>query len=281
MVTAWDRLKFSRAMLPTTPITNETDIYIRTWFSAKLDTLTVDLVDIVFLETFAEDARCDLINSLSSPTTCLLVHDWSRTCPRYINPIYQQYLKNREKILLSIGDIRFLLKGKVRGTGTASQALETLGSGTQVIHLNDNAALEKYVDLWEHCCQEGTNWAWKNRHCDVGAWLKMAMDEGKREGARGWMRRYKAWVVEDQAYEKRLVSPEVYYVLRIADYILLAHGSRPNRHCGHEIVDYTGKLKKNHPLVRELDIKLPEVIPVCTVSIHARCRCEECDPRQD
>lgn len=274
MVTAWDRTKFEGAISEATSITKETDIYMRTWFSPKLDTLTLDPVDIVLLGFFTEDARCDLINNLTSPTTCLLLHDWSCTYRRLIKLVYQQYLKNRDKILLSIGEIRFVLKDKVWDTATASQALETVESGTQVVHLNNIAALGKYLQLWEHCCQKETAAAWENKHCDVGNWLKMAIDEGKREGARGWMRRYKAWVVEDQAYEKRLVSPEVFYVLRLADYILAVYGSQPNLHCGHEIVDYMGKLKKNHPLVRELDIKLPEVIPVCTVSILGRCLCE-------
>ncbi|KAG6368600.1 hypothetical protein INS49_002813 [Diaporthe citri] len=268
-----DLAKFGGAISVTTSITNETDIYIRTWFSPKLDTLTLDPVDLVLLGLFAEDARCDLINSLGSPTTCLLVHDWSRTYGRLINPVYQQYIKSRDKILLNIGDVRFVLKDKVWDIETAAQALGTVEPGAQVIHLNDTAALCKGLELWEHCCQYETTASWANKHCDVGAWLKMAIDEGKREGARGWMRRYKAWVVEEQAYEKRLVSPEAYYVLRLADHILSAPGLRPNRHCGHEIVDYTGRLKKDHPLVGELDIKMPEIIPVCTINILGRCCC--------
>lgn len=81
------------------------------------------------------------------------------------------------------------------------------------------------------------------------------------------MKTYTAWGVEDEAYEERLVSPEVYYLLQLADDIISVHGSRSYPGHGHEIVDYTGNLKKDHPLVQELDIKLPKVIPVCTIRI--------------
>lgn len=279
MVTAGDRYKVIRPYGTAESITNETDVYVRTWFSPKLDMMMLNPIDIDTFGFFGGGPRCDLINRLRSPTTCLVVHnDWFRgslVLNLLLDYVYRHFLKNRDKILLSIRDVDFVLKDKAWEIGTAPQVLGTVGSGTQVIRVNDTAALGKYLELWEHCCQYETSFSRKNKHCDLGAWLKMAIDKGKREGARGWMRTYKAWVVEDQAYEKRRVSPEAYCVLRFADHILYARGSRPNRHCGHEVVDYTGNLKKDHPLVRELDIKLPELIPVCTIRIIRRCRCEE------
>lgn len=275
MVTAGDRNKVRGAFSTADSITNETDVYIRTWFSPKLDTIMLNPIDITIFGGFGKDPRCDLINSLRSRTTCLVVHDgWFRG-GLLLKYIYRQYLKNRDKFLLDIGEIEFVVKDKAWDVGTTPQVLGAVGSDTQVIHLNDTAALGKYLKLWEHCCQVETSSSWKNKHCDVGAWLKMAIDEGKREGSRGWLRTYKAWVVEDQAYEKRLVSPEAYCMLRLADYITSAPGSQPDGRRGHEIVDFTGKLKKDHPLVQELNIKLPEVIPVCTIRIIRQCRCEE------
>lgn len=267
MAIACDKNKLDDAVWDDLPITNETDIYMRTWFSPELDTIMINPKELESLLYMGEAVRCDLLNSLRSPTTCLLVPD---DCFHY--RVYQEYLQNREKVLLSIGDVEFVLKDKAWDIGTAPRVLGTVGSGTHVIHLNDTAALGKYLELWEHCCQYETEFSWGNEYCDFEAWLKMAIDEGKREGDRGWMRRYTAWVVEDQVYEERLVSPEAYYVLRLADHILFAHGSKPNRHCGHEVVDYTGSLKKDHPLVQELEIKLPEVIPVCTFRIRSHCR---------
>lgn len=275
MVTAWDSNKLKRAWWVAGPITDGTDIYIRTWFSPKLDTIMVDTLDARILERFGEAARCDLINCLRSPTTKLVVRsNWSRYNIRLAHHAYQQYLESRDKVLLSIGEIDFVLKDKVWDIGTTPQMLGTVGSG-QVIHLNDTATLSKYLELWEHCCQRETTSCRLIMTSDIGAWLKMAIDEGKGEGARDWMRTYEAWVGEDQAYEARLVSPEVKYVLRLADHIMSAHGSQPNSRGGHEIVDYTGKLKTDHPLVQNLGIKLPEIIPVCTIRILRGCRCEE------
>lgn len=275
MVTAWDSNKLNRARRAGGSITDETDIYIRTWFSPKLDTITLDPFDTRILERVGEAGRCDLINCPRSPTTKLVVRsNWSRYPIRLVHHAYQQYLENRDKVLLSIGEIEFVLKDKVWDIGTTPQMLGTVGSG-QIIHLNDTATLNKYLELWEHCCPRETSSCMAINHHDIGAWLKMAIDEGKGEGARDWMTTYEAWVGEDQEYEARLVSPQVKYVLRLADHIMSAHGSQPNSRRGHEIVDYTGKLKTDHPLVQSLDIKLPEIIPVCTFVLLRGCRCEE------
>lgn len=275
MVTAWDSNKLKRTRLATRSITDGTDIYRRTWFSPKLDTIMVDTLDAWILERFGEAARCDLVNCLRSPTTKLVVRsNWSRYDIRLTHHAYQQYLESRDKVLLSVGEIEFVLKDKIWDIGTAAQMLGTVESG-QVIHLNDTATLSKYLDLWEHCCQRETTSCRAMNHHDIGAWLKMAIDEGKGEGARDWMRTYEAWVGEDLTYEARLVSHEAKYVLRLADHIMFANGSQPNSRCGHEIVDYTGKLKTDHHLVRSLELKLPEIIPVCTVRVLRRCRCEE------
>ncbi|KAK7716701.1 hypothetical protein SLS63_011013 [Diaporthe eres] len=275
MVTAWDSNKLKRARRAAGSITDETDIYIRTWFSPKLDTIMIDSLDSRILERFGEAASCDLVNCLRSSTTKLVVRsNWSHYSMRLAHHAYQQYLESRDKVLLSIGEIEFVLKDKVWDIGTTAQMLGTVGSG-QVIHLNDTATLNKYLELWEHCCQRETTSSWEIMTYDIGAWLKAAICVGKGEGARGFMRRYEAWVGGDKEYEERLVSPGVYYVLRLADHIMSAHWSQPNSRRGHEIMDCTGKLKTDHPLVQNLDIKLPEIIPVCTVRVIRRCRCVE------
>lgn len=106
MVTAWDKNKLD-ALGRDLSITNETDIYIRTWFSPKLDTIRLNQTELESLLYMGEAARCDLLNSLSSPTTCLLVYD---DCFDYRD--YHEYLQYREKILLSIANVEFVLEDK-------------------------------------------------------------------------------------------------------------------------------------------------------------------------
>lgn len=276
MVTAWDRDKL-RSTIGGEPITNDTDLYIRTWLSSKLDTFFLNFNEIR-VPKILEDAshRCDLVDIRRSPNTRLVVpNSPARWGPRLVNQVYQKYLKGRQDVLLSIGAFELVLKKEAWDNDVASQLLGAVGTGTRVIHLDDTAALRKYFKLWEHCCQVETRRSWYTRHSDFETWLKMATDEGKGGETRGWMRKYKAWIVERQGYEKRPVAPEVYFTLRIADHLIAGHGLRPNPRRGHEIVDSTGRLKEDHPLVRNLDIKLPEVVPVCTISILRSCRCEQ------
>lgn len=261
MVTAWDRKKLPDALgsRTTKPITTESDIYLRTWFSPKLDTISLNLVDSRMVEIVGDAAPCDLVDICKSPTTCLMIrNDPDSFSQRFIKYIYQNYLHNSEVVLACIESFNLVLKDR-----EWPPQMGTVKNATQVIHLEDAAALVKYRKVWEQCCASETS---RPGQYDFGDWLEMAIDERKREGAHGWMRTYKAWVVEDQEHKERLVSPEAYFLLRLADHIVSGLDSEPDKRRGHEIVDYTGRLKKDHPLVQELNIKLPKIIPVFTVS---------------
>lgn len=276
MVTAWNQDVLMRTIRLGEPITDGTGVYISTWYSSRLDTIFLNLNALRTLKNLGEAHRCDLVDICRSSTSRLVVpNNPSRWGSRLVNHIYQRYLKGRDKVFLSIRYFNLVLKKKAWDNDFASQLLEAAQDGTQIIHLDDTAALRKYPELWEHCCQAEMRRSWINRDCEFGTWLKMATDEEKRKSTRGWMRKYTAWIVERQAYEKRVVPPEVDFVLRIADHIISGHGQQPNPRRGHEIVNSMGNIKKDHPLVRKLDIKLPEVVPVGKVSIPWRCLCKE------
>lgn len=280
MATAWDRRKLVDAISSRTEsITTESDIYLRTWFSPKLDTMTLDVKDSRMAELVGENVSCDLIDICKSPTTCLMIRNDPLKSPlRFFKHIYQNYLQAREVVLLSIESFVLVLKGKAWNTVMALQMMGTVKNATQVIRLGDTAALAKYLKVWEQCCQYETPRA---RYCDFGAWLAKAITDGKRGEPDRYMRAYTAWVMEDREYKDHLVSPMAYLLLRLADHIMSGYGSQPNPRRGHEIVDFTGKLKKNHPLVRELNVKLPEIIPAFTVTIRRQCRCSHHQARTD
>lgn len=157
---------------------------------------------------------------------------------------------------------------------------DAAGNSNRVIRLDDTASLAKCLKLWEQCCHvENFKNTQINRLYDFGQWLGFTTDEQKREATRILNRAYSTWEVEDQAYEFRVASPETFFLLQIRDILIHSHDSikftgrgRMNR--GHELMDDNGSLKEDHPLVRELDIKLLKIIPVCTISISERRRCE-------
>lgn len=267
MVTAWNRDLLGFLEFQGLPVTIDPSIHVRTWFSPKLDVIVLDPKDVIMLDMLGEAARCDLLDICRSPTTSLIVHsDEFRSGSPSILPIYERYLKTRDTVFLSIADHELIFKSEARDTIMAQRMLQKTRT-MDLIRLDDTAAVVKYLKFWKHCCQINATSLFAAAHCDFGSWMRMALDEGKGAHTQGYMETYRAWIVEDEAYVKHSVTPKVYFLLVFADCIMSNYGPQPNAHRGHEIMDYAGKLKERHPLVRELDIKLPDVIPVCTIQI--------------
>lgn len=294
MVTAWDKINVRRYVdilihwetedIPWPEDTpNETDMCIRTWFSSRLDTIILNPYDNMISHWSKENDQrkfIDIVGISMSPTTRLVVqNDFGFHPPGYFKKLYQDYLKNRQEIFLCIARCRLIFKDNAWDIAAGLNISCSAGNGTQVIRLDDNVTLAKCIKLWEQCCHFEHPFDFTKKNPNLGKLMNTAIDENKKAGANRWMRPYKAWVVEAQAFEERLVSSEAHVRLRIADNIISDHESirntgRGRGRRGHEVMDATGRLKEDHPLVRELNIKLPRVIPVCTVSFERQCRCE-------
>lgn len=276
MITAWDGLKVLSSKLRYPHLTDDPNVYRKTWFSPKFDTIMLDGEDLGILKFSREAAQCDLIKICKSPRTSLVldIDEFSSSSSPSIQQIYERYLKSRETVLLKIADHKLLLKDRALGMLPAPQTLRVTRDTTDLIRLDDTAAVVKYLKLWAHCCQDRTASLFATTNCDFGSWMEMATDEGKRTD--GYMRIYNAWMVEDEAYVRHRVTPEAWFLLRLAGDIMFKHGMLQGAARGHEIMDFHGKLKEGHPLIRELDIKLPEVIPVCTIRMLGPCICKNC-----
>lgn len=278
MITAWDGLKVLSSKLRYPHVSDDPNFYRKTWFSPKFDTIMLDGEDLRILKFSREAAQCDLIKICKSPRTSLVldIDEFSSSSSPSIQPIYEQYLKSRETVLLKIADHKLLLKDRALGMLPAPQTLRVTRDTTDLIRLDDTAAVVKYLKLWAHCCQDRTTSLFATTNCDFGSWMEMAIDEGKRRQTDEYMRTYDAWMVEDEAYVRHRVTPEAWFLLRLAGDIMFKHGMLRGAARGHEIMDFHGKLKEGHPLIRELDIKLPEVIPVCTIRMLGPCICMNC-----
>lgn len=267
MVTAWDRSFLQFVGLVHLPATIDPSIFMQTWFSPKLDVIVLDPEDLIMLDVLGEAARCDLLDICRSPTTPLVVpEEGFRYESQRFHQMYERYLKTRDTVFLNIGEHGLISKYETWNTIMAPRTLGEIGT-MDLIRLDDTAAIVKYLEIWEHYCRVDTMNLVTTDYCNFGTWIEMAMDEEKGADTLGYMKTYKAWMVEDGGYVEHSVTPKARFLLGFADCIMSGHGSRRNRHRGHEIMDYTGKLKEGHPLVRELDIKLPDVIPVCTIQL--------------
>lgn len=236
-----------------------------TWFSPKLDVIVLDPEDLIVLDILGEVRRCDLLDICRSPTTSLIVpEDGFRYVSQHFLQMYERYLKTRDTVFLNIAEHRLIPKA-----WDTIMAQKKLGKTRtmDLIRLDDTAAIVKYLKLWKHYCQVDSLNLLTTKYCNFGTWIKMATDEETGADTLGYMKTYKAWMMEDGAYVEHSVTPKARFLLGFADCIMSGHGSQPNFHRGHEIMDYTGKLKEGHPLVRELDIKLPDVIPVCKIQL--------------
>lgn len=270
MVTAWNSSSLRLFEFDRSPATIDPSIYMRTWFSPKLDVIVLDPEDLIMLEILGEAARCDLLDICRSPTTSLIVPgDGFSYESRAFILMYERYLKTRDTVFLNIAEHGLTPKFEAWDKLIDLRTLRKTRT-MDLIRLDDTAAIVKYLKLWEHYCQVDTVNLFTGKYCNFGTWIKMATDEEKGVHTSEYMSTYKAWMVEDGAYVEHSVTPKARFLLGLADRIMSdrimsGYGSQPNARRGHEIMDYSGKLKDDHPLVRELDIKLPDVIPVCTI----------------
>lgn len=107
-----------------------------------------------------------------------------------IEQIYERYLKSRDTILLRIAHLRLVLQNKVWGKLAPPQMLGATRNATDLIRLEDTAAVVRYLKLWALCCQVETMSSFNTIDCDVGSWIEMAIYEEKRIQTHGYMKIY-------------------------------------------------------------------------------------------
>ncbi|POS71358.1 hypothetical protein DHEL01_v210252 [Diaporthe helianthi] len=280
VVTAWNKAQVNRcweiSWRPenrgiTWPeeVPSEADMCLRTWVSSKLDTLVLDSDDDMVPYWREEHERCEFVGIIGigqSPTTRLVVYNRFSSCVAGdLDYLYQTHLRNRREILLCVESFNLRFSGQARDIFGLDLSWKP-GSNTQVVRLDDVVALKTCL-RWSS--QAARYSKWETEKLELCA--NRALRESQGDGNCTKMEEYKAWMVEDQVYEGRLVSPQVHFLLKFVDNIMSSHPSirstgEGSRCRGHEVMDDTGRLKQDHPLVRELDIKLPLVIPAFTVS---------------
>ncbi|KAG8159848.1 hypothetical protein KVR01_010485 [Diaporthe batatas] len=272
-------------------VPNKAEVCVRTWFSSKLDTLVLDMWWLCPLTEHRQNDLIDFTGIERSATTHLVLQgDRFGWHPRDLEYVYRTCLKRHTEVLLSIRSFSFILKDQDYDTNMGLDISPRPGERGRVIRLDDTVALTKYLKLWNEWRRSET--------CPIidgdysfESWLETALDSTRAGENKREKRKYMAWNVEDQSYEQRLVSPEAYFLLRTVDSIIHKHTSveymnqdmdedtdqetgqetdqetdeRSVRRAN-EIMDDTGRLKEDHPLVQNLDIKLPQVIPVYTLS---------------
>lgn len=256
MVTAWNKSQVNRCWeislaqenrgIPwPEDVPKKADMCVRTWVSGKLDTLVLDSDDDMVPYWREDHEKCDFVDFIGiaqSPTTRLVVYNQFSSCTSEdLDHLYQTHFRSRREIFLCVKSINLRFGAQDSSLYADLNISRRPGNRAQVVSLDELSVLKKHPKLWFEC------------------WTPE-------------MQPYTAWVVEEQAYEERLVSPQARFLLQIVDNIISSHESI--RHTGkgstcrgHEVMDGTDRLKQDHPLVQELDIKLPQVVPVVIVAL--------------
>lgn len=177
-----------------------------------------------------------------------------------LRTLYHRYLKNRDHIYISEAVTQFLFTEE----GLQKAVQEGLFSGvdedSRLVAANDNVLIKKYdaLGLYNH------------QHTDINAiqTLRIWRDtlnrwRTRRSQARDIRREGEGRVGSTSTGVPSVrfpVSASQMLMINMADFLMWDQGLGFGR--GSEIMDSTGHLRKDHPLVQEYGFKLPDFTPV-------------------
>lgn len=189
-----------------------------------------------------------------------------------LRSLYHQYLKPREHIYICEREHTFVLTDE----GLQKAVQEGLFSGedqeTRLVAASDRALISRYEDLREIYDAYHTNLTTVST---IKLWVMAANEwftkklqdlklRRKPEAPIGWTSS------QGIQYVHVPLSGSQLLMLKIADFLMWDRGLGLAR--GTEVMDFTGHLKKDHPLVQEQGFKLPDFTPVIAYHINKRQR---------
>lgn len=178
-----------------------------------------------------------------------------------LRSLYHRYLKARDHIYICEGGIDFLLTDE----GLRNAVQEGLFSGEdeeqRLVASNNKVLIEKYeaLKLYDHqhtnanAIQTLRTWgaSLRTRH------IRKSQSQHIRREAKGHINSTSSRTIPSVHTP---ITGSQMLMLKIADFLMWDQGLGFGR--GLEIMDLSGHLKKDHPLVREHGFKLPDFTPV-------------------
>lgn len=247
-------------------------------FNKKRDCIVITSTCIrCFLQLPGPPNHDDLFQVALDPEVTLLLHsslfhDWLHPADAFatmrngIQALYHRYLRPRKHLFIVVNAMPpYVLTEE----GWQKAIHEGLFSGhrEEVRHIPvaDEALIRKYEALLHHCHQH-INPSWRFRvNMDEMLWSgrphtwhgrQLAQFKNLNDAS------YSQWILSRLFSSRDKVSIAVVFMLQIADFIMWDMGLGYGR--GEEIMDLDGHLKKNHPLVQQYDLRLPDFTPVVT-----------------
>lgn len=171
-----------------------------------------------------------------------------------LRSLYHRYLKPRDHVYICEGAMQFLLTDE----GLQRAAQEGLFSGededSRLVSASDNFLIKKYEALR----------VYNRQHTNINAIQTLRT---WRDTLNRWhIRRSQAQNFRQSKLRETLptlhlpVSGSQMLMIKLADFLMWDQGLGIGR--GTEIMDLTGHLKKDHPLVQKYGFKLPNFTPV-------------------
>lgn len=213
----------------------------------------------------ALDPRINLIFSVEFFNKWLTPGDAFHSLRKGLQALYHWYLKPRKNIYLAVGGLpTFVLTEDGHHKATHEGLFSGNDSEMRLVAPDDEVLIKKYEAL-RHDCHEHTKpefdcgydhllWSgkpnlWQNRRqTKYIRWGKWEDDV------------YYDWIKNRIHPPRENLRDGELFMLQIADFLMWDLGLGPDK--GDEIMDLDGHLKKDHPLVQEHQLSLPDFTPV-------------------
>lgn len=246
-------------------------LHIKTWFNPTADHIYIDEASILRMsELVGPPNHDDVLQAALDPALVLMLSAglFARSEAEFemrrsgLRCLYQRYLKPRDHVYICEGTIDFLLTDE----GLQKAVQEGLFSGEdeeqQLVAASDKILCDQYeaLRLYDH------------QHSNINTYqtLRTWKDSLNTWHTRRSVSRHVRHINQSSRTIYVSISRSQQLMLNLADFLMWDQGLGLGK--GLEIMDSTGRLREDHPLVQEHGFKLPDFTSVFAYQNHKRQR---------
>ncbi|KUI61074.1 hypothetical protein VP1G_08254 [Cytospora mali] len=185
---------------------------------------------------------------------------------RILNLLYHRYLKTRDHVYLEFDTYPLELSEEAWRQALEWDLLRKYEGQSHLVSLDDRDTLDKYLTLWQLARPDHRNIAMIRLSLLQKYTLMRLSRVYLSEAAPRWP---PAW----HRVEREGLTDLQIFMLRLVDFLMESHGiADVDSGRGEEIIGPDGRIMKDHPLVKQAQLRLPEFHVMVVFEVAARSR---------